>query len=146
MPTVTFDPDGNDTGPTVITEAIKAEFKITQNYTTTLNGAETAQTVYKRTYEKVPLTIQGVFGTNAYWDLFMDRDQQDYEVAIYKPNTSYYTKFKFNNCIPIKYTKEGEPFKGWFLSTIVLEAEEVTATFAWDGTDTWANHFKGEVV
>jgi hypothetical protein len=146
MPTVTFDPDGNDTGPTTIDEAVKAEFKITQNYSTTLNGAETAQTVYKGNYEKVPLTIQGVFGTNNYWDNFMDRDQQDYEVAVYKPNTSYYKKMKFNNCIPVKYMKEGEPFKGWFLSTIVLEAEEVTVQFAWDGTDTWANHFKGEVV
>jgi len=146
VPTVTYDPDGNDTGPTVIPQVVKAEGKITQNYSNTLNGAETAQTVYKRNYDPIPITLQGVHVVNDYWDQFMDRNQEDWEVDIYKPDDSYYIKMKLNNCIPQTYIKEGQAFKGWYLSTLVLLCEEITATFAWDGSDTWANHFKGEVV
>jgi hypothetical protein len=143
MPTVTYDPDGT---PDIIDWAVKAEFKIANNYSAVLNGAETQQTVNKHTFEPVDLTITGISNENTFWDHYMDRTQQDWEVAIYKPNTSYYKKMKFVDAIPIKVIKEGEPFKGYFMSTIHLQAEEVTATFAWEGSDTWANHFKGEVV
>jgi len=143
MPTVTYDPDGS---PAVIDTIVRAEGKITNNFTATLNGSETQQKVYKRTYEPVDLTLQGVMKTNTYWDDFMDRGQQDWEVKFSKPDSTYYTKLKFVNAIQVKVIKEGEPFKGWFLSTLHLKAEEVTVQFAWDGSDTWANHFKGEVV
>ena len=75
-----------------------------------------------------------------------DRDVQDWEVAVYKPAIANYIKMHFTDCIPIKIVKEGEPFKGFYLSTIHLQAEEVEATFAWEGTTTWTDHFKGEVV
>ena len=142
MPTVTYDPDGS---PVIIPQIVKAEGKIIQNYSATLNGGETAQTVYKETFEPVDYTLQGIMEVNTYWDDFMDRGTQDWEIAIYKPNTSYYTKLKMVNSKYVGILKEGEPFKGFYLSTIHLKAEEVTATFAWDGTDTWGDHFKGEV-
>jgi len=143
MPTVTYDPDGADT---VIPQIVKAEGRIKQNYNTTLNGTETAQTVYKNSFEPVDLTLQGIMEVNTYWDEFMDRGTQDWEVAVYKPAIANYIKMKFVNCKHVKTIKEGEPFKGYYVSTIHLRAEEVTATFVREGTDTWADHFKGEVV
>ena len=143
MPTVTYDPDGT---PDVIDWVVKAEFTIKQIFSATLNGAETAQTVYKHTFDPIDLTLTGVSSENTFWDKYMDRTQQDWEVAIYKPAVANYIKMKFVNCIPIKIIKEGEPFKGFYISTIHLKAEEATATFVREGTDTWADHFKGEVV
>ena len=143
VPTITYDPDS---AATVIPWIVKAEGEIKQNYSATLNGNRTAQTIYKNTFEPVDFTLQGVSEDNTYWDKFMDKDQQDWEIAVYKPNSTYYTKLKMVNAIPIKWIKEGQPLEGYFLSTIHLRAEEVTSTFVWDGTDTWANHFKGEVV
>lgn len=143
MPTITYDPDS---AATVIPQIIKAEGKISQNYSTTVNGSASQQTVYKETYEPVNLTLQGVHVVNDYWDKFMDKDQQDWEVAVYKPNTDYYIKMKAVNAVPVRWVKEGQVLEGWYLSTLVLKAEEITAKFAWDGSDTWANHFKGEVV
>ena len=146
MPTVTCDPLSAGDGIDVVDWVIKAEFEIKQNYTATMNGADTSQTVYKSTFEPINLTLQGISSENTFWDKYMDRDQDDWEVAIYKPAVANYIKMKFVNCTPIKIIKEGEPLKGFYISTIQLQAEEVTATFAWEGTTTWADHFKGEVV
>jgi hypothetical protein len=142
QPTVTYDPDGT---PDVIDWITKAEGKITAKYSTTLNGGETAQTVYKNQFEPVDFTIQGISNENTFWDHYMDRTQQDWEIAVYKPATANYIKMKMVDAIPIKWIKEGEPFKGFHLSTIHLQAEEVTVQFVREGTDLWENHFKGEV-
>ena len=142
MPTVTYDPDGT---PDVIDWVVKAEFEIKVEHSPTLNGDETQQTVYKEEFEPVNLTLQGVSSENTFWDKFMDRTQQDWEVAVYKPNTSYYIKMKFVNCIPVKITKEGEILKGFFLSTIYLKAEEVTATFTHENETNFDTHYLGEV-
>ena len=53
---------------------------------------------------------------------------------------------KMVNAKQIGPTKEGPAFGGFYLSTILLQAEEVTATFVREGTDTLADHFKCEVV
>jgi len=143
MPTVTYDPDS---AATIIPQIVKAEFKIVQNYSATLNGSDTAQTIYKRTYEPVDLTLQAIMEVNTYWDEFMDRGTQDWEVAVYKPDPTYNIKMKFVNCKHMKTVKAGEAFKGFYTSTIHLQAEEVTATFVRDGSTTWADHFLGEVV
>ena len=143
MPIVTYDPDGS---PDVIDWVVKAEGTIKQQFSATLNGDETEQTVYKDIYDPVDFTLQGISHENTFWDKFMDRDQQDWEIKVQKPNSSYYTKMKMVNAIPVKILKEGEILKGYYVSTIHLKAEEVTAQFVWDGSDTWANHFKGEVV
>ena len=143
MPTVTYDPDGT---PDIVDWVVKAEGSIKCNYTPTLNGAETAQTVNKEEFEPVDFTLTGVSSENTFWDKYMDRTQQDWEIAVYKPAVANYIKMKMVNAIPIKIVKEGEPFKGFYMSTIYLKAEEVTASFVREGTDTWADHYKGEVV
>ena len=142
MPTVTYDPDGT---PDVVDWVVKAEFTIKNNYSTTLNGAETAQTVYKHTFDPIDLTLTGVSSENTFWDHYMDRDVQDWEVAIYKPAVANYIKMHFTNCIPIKIIKEGEPFKGFYMSTIHLKAEEVTAVFTHENETNFDTHYLGEV-
>ena len=143
MPTVTYDPD---TAATIIPQIIKAEGKIIQNYSATLNGSGTAQTIYKETFEPVNFSLQGIMEVNTYWDDFMDKGTQDWEIAVYKPAVANYIKMKMVNAKQIGPTKEGPAFGGFYLSTILLQAEEVTATFVREGTDTWDDHYKGEVV
>jgi len=145
MPTVTYDPDGGT--PDVIDWIVKAEGTIPCKYSTTLNGAETQQVVYKEEFEPVDFTLTGVSSENTFWDKYMDRTQQDWEIAIYKPNTSYYVKMKMVDAIPIKIIKEGEPYKGFYMSTIHLKAEEVTVIFTHEdhGAD-FDVHLLGEVV
>ena len=50
------------------------------------------------------------------------------------------------DAIPIKIVKEGEPFKGFYISTIYLQAEEVTATFVTENDANFATHYLGEVT
>ena len=143
QPTVTYDPDGT---PDVIDWIVKAEGNIKAKYSTTLSGAETQQTVYKEEFEPVDFTIQGVSSENTFWDKYMDRTQQDWEIAVYKPVVANYIKMKMVNAIPIKIIKEGEPFKGFYLSTIHLQAEEVTVQFVTENAANFNTHYYGEVT
>jgi hypothetical protein len=142
-PTVTYDPDGT---PDVVDWITKVEGKINCNYDTTLNGAETAQTVYKREFEPIDFTIQGVSNENTFWDHYMDRDVQDWEIKIFKPAVANYLKMKMVDCIPIKIVKEGEAFKGFYVSTIHLRAEECTGIFTTENDANYDTHYYGEVT
>lgn len=143
MPTVTYDPDGT---PDVIDWIVKAEGNIKCNYSGTLNGAETAQTVDKETFEPIDFTLSGVSSENTFWDKYMDRDQQDWEIAVYKPVVANYLKMKFVDAIPIKWIKEGQPYNGFYLSTIHLQAEEVIGSFTHENEANFATHYLGEVM
>ena len=142
MPTVTYDPDGT---PDVIDWVVKAEGTIECEHSAVLNGGETAQIVNKHEFKPVQFSLTGVSNEDTFWDHYMDRTQQDWEIGIYKPDTTYYQKIKMVDAIPIKIIKEGEPFKGFYMSTIYLEAEEVTCAFTHENEANFATHYLGAV-
>jgi len=142
--TITYDKGGG--GEAVIPECVKAEFRIKQDWKGALNGSATQQTVYKYQYKPVELILTAILEDNASWNDLIDRNVKDYELALYKPDESYYIKILFDACRVQKIVKSGWAYKGYYEASLILLAEEITVTFVRQGSGTFSDHYKGEVV
>jgi hypothetical protein len=144
-PQVIWDQGGDNHA---LTEVWKAEFHVRQTWKPTPNTAGTAQTVYIYEYEPIDIILNAIFDENTYWDDYMDRQEEDLRIKVYKPNATNHVIYDFVNAHPISFKKTGERYKGHFNSICVLRAEEMTGFTDWEtetGLSTFTTHWKGVV-
>ena len=139
-PIVVYDVGGG--GEATLTDVVMAEWRIKQNYSTVMDSDDLGQTVYPDTFEPVELILTALMESGTKWDDFIDRNAKDYSVQVYKPRGTYNIKYIFDNVRILKCVEEAEVKKGMISSKLIATAEKVTGTFAWDGSGTWADHFK----
>jgi hypothetical protein len=86
-----------------------------------------------------------VLEVNTMWDDFIDRTgTKELRVQLYKANVAEYIILDFTNIRIDKWDASGEGFEGYYITTIIGQAEALSGSFTAQGA--FGTHYLGEIV
>ncbi len=123
-------------------ECWKAAFKCEQDYKVVMDANGLYGTVYLYKHKTINITLNCIFETGKQWTDYLDQEERDLEITVWKPDMTNYIKYIFTNAKVVNVIETGIKYEGLYEAIVVLQAEKVEGAFLWEGTGTYATHFK----